>query len=359
MNKYIRRFFWLSLSFVCLAFGIYVFCKYNKPVDTSKSSTDFLMNTVVTQTIYGNDAAGAIGDIVECIDNLENDKLSWRRRSSEVYSINRINKKNTQIHISKDMYEYLSKSIYLAMDSEGAYDPTILPITKLWNIEGDNPIVPEAEKVEKKLKKVNYEDLIINPDYSITKLSKVKLDLGAVGKGIACDEALKILQDKNIDGAVIAVGGSILTYGSKPDNSSWQVAIRDPNGDISSVLGIVSLIGTHFVSTSGVYEKFFIVDGVRYHHILDPHTGYPSDNEIVSVSIICNDGLYSDGLSTACLILGYEDSIALLEKYEAEAIFVTENNDIYLTPGLVDIFSVKAEGYSIKEWGDDIDRKDN
>ena len=174
----------------------------------------------------------------------------------------------------------------------------------------------------------------------------VQIDLGAVGKGIGCDEARKMLEEADADAAVVSVGGSILTYGKKPDGKPWKIGIANPrNEDGESYLGSLTIDGTCSISTSGDYEKYVIEDGVRYHHILDQKTGYPAESGLISVTIVCDDGWLSDGLSTACFVLGYEDSLPLLETYQAEAVFVTEDKEVIVTDGLKDMFTLTDSSY--------------
>ncbi len=328
---------------------IYIAYNYGKPKKNDAESTDFIMGTVVSQVIYGRDALSCIGENVECIEFLEDNRISWRKRTSELFYINKFARKKKEYPISDELYGYLQQTRQLAEDSGGALDPTIRPLVKLWGIERENPVKPEQEDIDKRLTYVDYHNFeLMNSSY-VKMVKGTKLDLGAVGKGIACDEVYNILRNRQVDGAVISVGGSILTYGCKPDGEDWIVAIRDPLGDEDSTLGTLNLIGTNFISTSGSYEKYFIEDGITYHHILDPSTGYPANSGLTSVTIVCDNGLDSDGLSTACFILGYENSLPLLEKYNAEAIFVTVDNEIIITEGLKYKFTLSAEGYNIVE----------
>jgi thiamine biosynthesis lipoprotein len=166
----------------------------------------------------------------------------------------------------------------------------------------------------------------------------MKLDFGAVGKGLALDEILAYLTDQEeITGATVSVGGSVLTYGEKPDKSSWKVGIVDP-ADTSEYIGVLTLDGQWCVSTSGDYERYVEVDGVRYHHIIDPATGYPADSRVSGVTVLTKDGFLSDALSTACFILGQEEGMALAEKYDAEVLFVDKDGNISMTEGMKQYF---------------------
>ena len=179
--------------------------------------------------------------------------------------------------------------------------------------------------------------------------AEMQLDLGAVGKGVALDEILKTLEaHPEVSGAVISVGGSILTYGSKPEGGAWQIAVTDPL-DPSESVGVLTLDGGHCVSTSGDYERYVEVDGVRYHHILDPATGYPARSGLTSVTVVCDDGLNADGLSTACFVLGKEKAEELLKKYNADGLFVDDSDHVWMTEGMKERFQLLKDTYSIGE----------
>ena len=170
------------------------------------------------------------------------------------------------------------------------------------------------------------------------------VDLGSVGKGAACDAAVRAYEEAGAKAAIIAVGGSVGVYGEKSSGKPWSVAVRDPNGDGS--LGSVTL-AEGFVSTSGSYEKYFEQDGVLYHHLLDPETGYPAESGLVSVTVVAKSGVLSDALSTACFVLGREDGMKLLEEFDAEGIFINSDNNITVTDGLKDRFTRTSRDYTL------------
>ena len=178
------------------------------------------------------------------------------------------------------------------------------------------------------------------------------LDLGAAGKGIGCALILKELETKkDVTAALMNLGGSsVMTYGSKPDGSSWNVAVTDPRAENEDdYLGVVALNGTEFLSTSGDYEKYFIENGVRYHHIMDPSTGYPAESGVTGVTVVCDSGLEADALSTACFVLGVEKGTQLLKAYGADGLFVDEDHHVYLTEGMKERFSLLADSYSVED----------
>ena len=348
------------------------------------SKTDFVMSTVLSEKIYGT--KNVTQDIKEELDKLEKDQLSWREDHSVVSKINADAQKGIKTKLDSDMTSWVEDSLELAKRSNGAFDPTIGRLTRLWNIEGDNPKVPSKQEIKNTLEDTGYTKIYLekvesqntantkknvdkdikdntaknketsedtsqntNTNESVSSIyigDKCTLDLGAVGKGIACDVVQDYLKkQKEVSGAVIAVGGSILLYGSKADGSDWNVAVQNPRGQDGEAMGVLSLSGTTNVSTSGDYEKYFMQDGKRYHHILDPSTGYPADSGLISVTIVSDSGLLSDGLSTACFVLGKEKGEKLLETYGAEGVFIDQNKKVTVTKGLKDKFTILNKEY--------------
>lgn len=311
------------------------------------TGTDFAMDTVVSETLYtsGKDLNPEIGDMLR---ETEEKYLSWTEKGSETYKINQAKGKTVQV--SDTLAEYLEKALKLAEDSGGAFDPTMGKVIRLWDIGGENPHVPDQKELDSLLEETGYENLIVEGN-EVTLKGGAALDLGAAGKGIGCDIVMDFLKDqKEVCGMILNLGGSsVMAYGEKPDQTPWRVALRDPREEESGYLGVITLKGGEFLSTSGDYEKYFMEDGKRYHHILDPETGYPVWNGLTSVTVICENGLLADGLSTACFVLGAEDALPLLEKYNAEAAFVDEEHNIYLTDGMKSRFELMKNTYTIRD----------
>lgn len=309
----------------------------------SESITDTAMGTDCSVRVYGSD--GTAKDIMDMLSDIENKYLSWRIEGSDIANINENASESEPVMPSNWTYGYLENVLDLARKSSGAFDPTLGRVSQLWNLESDNPYIPSKSELTELLLETGWEKINLG-DGEVFLKDGVQIDLGAVGKGIGCDEARKMLEEADADAAVVSVGGSILTYGKKPDGKSWKIGIANPrNEDGESYLGSLTIDGTCSISTSGDYEKYVIEDGVRYHHILDPKTGYPAESGLISVTIVCDDGWLSDGLSTACFVLGYEDSLPLLETYQAEAVFVTEDKEVIVTDGLKDMFTLTDSSY--------------
>ncbi len=288
------------------------------------------MGTVVSQSLYGDGAEKIAKTIDSEIVRLENSNLSWRVKGSD---INRINANSGNfVEVDSSTIDWIKSSIDVSKKCGGVFDITIGNLTQLWNIGSDDARVPAKEEIEEAILGIDYSNVIIS-DNKVKCGDNQKIDLGAVGKGIACDMVKNILYKENIEGATISVGGSILLYGKNPNANKWSLGIRNPRGNTNEYMAVLEL-DECFVSTSGDYERIFEKNGVAYHHILDPRTGFPSKSEFLSVTIICNSGFLSDALSTACFILGYEKSLDLLEKYDAQAVFIYKDFNVYITDGI-------------------------
>lgn len=339
--------------------------------ETTWQYVDTAMGTVIQQTLYAPDEETARVfslQAMELLWGLERERLSWRLDTSEVYRANATSGSGEGFLLSRDLAELLESGMELSERSQGAFDMTLGSVTRLWNIDEwaaeSNPEgfqIPSRETLAQALSACGYEKLRLEweerdegereegrgeEEQEENEREKcriflpegMQLDLGAVGKGLGMSELTSLLEGQSsITGAVISLGGSILTYGSKPDGSSWRVGITDPF-DKSSNIGILSLEGQWCISTSGDYERYVEVDGVRYHHILDPRTGAPAVSQVRGVTVVLKDGLLSDGLSTACFILGPQEGMALAAEYGAESLFILSNGEIVMSEGMERFF---------------------
>ncbi len=301
------------------------------------------MGTVIQQKIYGEE--DLTEEISAEIVRLETEHLSKREENSEIGRIN-LEAGNPQgTVLSEEMSSWLFRIWNISRDSGGAMDVTVGPIVRLWNIDNctlgtEEFSVPSEQDIERAVSLTGYEKVILEEDAIFLPEGR-SLDLGAVGTGIACDRIAKLLAEhEQVDGAVISVGGSIVTYGEKPDHSPWIIGIQNPrpqNGGDS--IGRLSLEGTWFVSTSGDYERYVLRNGKRYHHIMNALTGCPAETDVVSVTILSDSGLLSDALSTACFVLGKEEGFLLAEKYGVEILTVDEEGNIEMSEGMKQYFS--------------------
>ncbi len=311
---------------------------------------DTAMGTVVQQSVYcadGEEARRFFDSSMELLRGLERELLSWRMESSETYRVNALAGNEEGIGLSEEFADMLRRCLQLYEDSQGAFDVTIGRAVRLWDIdqwaageqEGEfRP--PEPAAVRQALAASGSDKIRLweGQQLRIFLPEGMELDLGAAGKGLALERLQELLDGtEGISGAVISLGGSVLTYGTKPDGSCWRVGIADPE-DSASYVGVLELEGQWCVSTSGDYERYVEADGVRYHHILDPATGYPADSGVRGVTVLSKEGLIGDGLSTACFILGPEKGLALADRYGAEALFILENGEVIMSEGMRDYY---------------------
>lgn len=305
---------------------------------SSCEKTSVAMGTVVTVKLFGFGAKNDLDKIETEINGLENSVLSWRKEGSDVYRINKGS--GTQVSVSPDTVKIIGQCIDISDDCGGVFDITIGNVTKLWDFGGNNQRLPSDDEIKTALGSVGYKNVSISGNAVQIKKGQ-SLDLGAVGKGFVCDKIKELLDKGRTKSAVVSVGGSLLIYG----NRTFSIGIVNPDNDKQS-MGTLKLKDT-CVSTSGNYEKYFEQDGKRYHHILNATTGYPATSEFKSVTVVCESGLISDALSTVCYIAGYRKSIEILKKFDAEAVFIFNNNAVRVTDGLSGKFTVTDDSYSL------------
>lgn len=276
--------------------------------------------------------------------------MSAFKENSEISKIN-LSAGVVPEKVSKDTYFVVKNSIKYSKILEGTFDPTIRPLVKLWNIGAEKEFIPKKINIEEALKFVNYNDVILyENNYSIMlKNKKQALDVGGIAKGFAADEVRDIFYKHNIKSALIDLGGNIFALGSKADNTPWKVGIQNPLKPRGEHVGILS-VKDKSVVTSGNYERYFMKDGKRFHHIIDPKTGYPSQSKIISATIISDNSIDGDGLSTGVYILGIDKALRIIEEIQGiEAIFITEDKEVYITSGIKEIFILTDEEFSLRE----------
>ncbi len=322
---------------------------------TPTTNTGMGMGTVIIESFYCKDedvSNDAIKFCTDSINKLDFDRLSCKKDTSEIYKIN----ETGSGYVDKVTYDCLSTCIDISKNCGGRFDATVGNLSSLWNIttaEDPNAYLPTESEIKEAMSTVGYGLLDLSSKdgaYRVEIGEAQKIDLGAVGKGLACDVIRDYLKDTEVVGGTVSVGGSILVYGKNPtsDDGSWNIGVRDPTVSSDNSYMAILNCGACCISTSGDYEKFFYEGGQKYHHIIDPKTGYPAESNITSVTIVADSGIITDALSTACFILGYcNDSLALIEKYDAEAIFITKDNKVYMTNGLKGDVTIVNDKFTI------------
>lgn len=299
-------------------------------------STGFAMDAVISQKIEAENGEKIAEEIIKKIKSTENN-ISRTIEDSEISVLN----KNKKAEISAETTDYLKELVNICQKTKGSVDLTVGPLVNAWGIGSETFRVPEENELKIILGNVDYKKIIFE-EKTVSIGENQTVDLGFAGKGIACDEAKKILEENNAERGIISVGGSLCLYGE----GDFSVGIRNPLGNVSDYMAVLN-IQESFVSTSGNYERFSEKDGKKYHHILSTETGYPVENNLLSVTIVCQSGILSDVLSTACYCLGYEKSLVLLKEYNAEAVFIFDDNTVKITDGLADKIEIKNNEFRL------------
>lgn len=302
----------------------------NKPV----VKTSFLMDTLVKITAYGPGASDAIDKAFDEILEIQN-KMTAKGETSEVISINNAAGKG-KIKVSEETINVIERGLYYSHLSAGRFDITIGPLIELWGIGTEAAKVPSEAQLKAATQLVDYKKVLLNKEENSVMLERenMGIDLGAIAKGYAADAVKEVLLNEGVDSAAIDLGGNIMLIGSKPDGSPWRVGLQSPFDTRGNIFATLEVVDKTLV-TSGTYERYFEYQGKRYHHILDPQTGYPVENGLSSVTIIANSSMDADGLSTAAFALGLKDGMELIKKTPGiSAVFVTDERKVYTSSGL-------------------------
>jgi len=314
--------------------GLFLILSFLSCAQNESYRIDFAMGTVCSVSLfeYGHDSV--YNDVFSRIHQIEN-LMSLNIPSSDVSRINAASGIEAVI-VHEDTFKVIERAIYFAQLSNGAFDPTVGPLVSLWGIGSENQRIPTHEEIEKVLPLVNWRNVDLNAQIKSVFLTQrgMALDLGAIAKGYAADEAARIIKDAGIKRALIDLGGNIIVIGQKKDKRKWRVGIQNPSEIRGSIAGVLQVYESTVV-TSGVYERFFDENGKRYHHIFDPSLGYPVDNGLLSATVITNISMDADALSTVIFVLGYEEGIAIINALpETEAVFVFDDKSVIKTSGV-------------------------
>jgi thiamine biosynthesis lipoprotein len=255
------------------------------------------------------------------------------------------------VKVRADLIEVLEAALRYAEISGGAFDPTIGPLVKLWGIGTDTQRVPADDEISAMLELVDFRDLVIDRDQGTAFLRRkdMKLDLGAIAKGYAADEAARIAKEGKVKHGIIDLGGNILAMDWRGKDGKvlipWRIGLQNPQNTRGEYIGVLAVHDASVV-TSGVYERYFESDGKRYHHILSTTNGYPVDNGLLSVTIVTERSIEADALSTAVFALGFEHGKALIDSIpNAQAVFVFSDMSVKITEGLSGYFTLTNDEF--------------
>lgn len=358
------RFFYLILCTVLVCpMLLFTGCGNITDADTSTtgnqpiSISSIKLNTAVQITIYDSQDKSLLDDCLALCDRYEL-IFSRTNENSELYKLN--HRKDTSDkdpnadeqtipypisgtadtwHISEDLASLLSQGLSITRESDGAFDIAIAPLTSLWDFTAEDPKVPDDAAIQKALPLCSSDGVTIDGQDITLPSDDIQFDVGAIAKGYIADRMKDLLVKKGVKSAIINLGGNVLCIGSKPDGTPFKIGIQKPFADRNETEAVMDITGKSVVS-SGIYERCFKQNGKLYHHILNPKTGYPYDNSLISVTIISDQSVDGDALSTTCFALGLEDGLKFAEKKGVQAVFITEDYELHYTDGFQDEINV-------------------
>lgn len=334
---------------VLMTLTLFVGCSKSKVPAEPTQKTALVLGTVCTITLYDSDDTAIIDKAIARLSELE-DILSINKTGTELDLVNDMSGIEP-VKVSEDTLNVVKKGLEYSALAHGTMDITVGPLVKLWGIGTEWAAVPSAEDIDTAKNLINYKDVVIDEANSTIYLKNpgMIIDLGAIAKGYAADEVVKLLKDNGVKSAIINLGGNIFVLGEKVDGNPWKVGVQNPENDGEQTIGYVS-IKNKSVVTSGVYERYFEEDGKKYHHILNPETGFPYENEILGVSILSDLSIDGDSISTTLFALGIEEGLKLIESIDGvDAIFITRDHKLHMTKGFEEIFTLTNTDYSVAE----------
>ncbi|HTX74267.1 MAG TPA: FAD:protein FMN transferase, partial [Rectinemataceae bacterium] len=305
----------LSIATTALALGS---CARKSPVEHTR--TDFVLGTVCTIRLAEGGSESLLDSGFALLRHIE-DELSVNKPGSQIDAVNAAAGKHP-VAVGADALAIIQRDLHYSQITDGAFDASVGPLVKLWGIGTDHARLPSVSEIKQARSLVGWKDVVVDAAAGTIFLRRpgMALDLGSGTKGYATDQLVTLFAGAGVRSAVIDLGGNIFVMGSRPDGKPWRVGLQNPdNSERGSYIGIASLVNRTMV-TSGVYERFFIQDGKRYHHILDPFTGYPVDNGLTSVTVIADKSFDADGFTTALFAVGRERGMGLAKEAGVDVI---------------------------------------
>lgn len=321
---------------VCAAVFFLSGCTWkNETSDNSVRRDIYAMDTVMTVTAYGSHAKEAVDAAETEIKRL--DALFSTGNKDSI--ITKLNENKTET-VGEDCMNLIKKSEELYQSTEGSFDISVYPLMEAWGFPAKQYRIPKQSEIKQLLKNVDASKIIINEKKGeVTLPEQMKIDLGGIAKGYTSDKIMEIFRSYGVDAGMVSLGGNVQTYRTKPDGSLWKVGIENPDQG-KDYLGILAIKGQAVV-TSGGYERYFEKDGKRYHHIIDPKTGYPAETGLKSVTVVSKDGTLADGLSTAFFVMGKAKALDYWNKHSGQFDVILEETDgtITVTGGIAESFT--------------------
>lgn len=354
----------IVISTMVVVIGRRAIIKQEEEKGQEYTITGFAFDTTYTITLYQGGSQEVLNACIRKCAEYEQ-IFSRTLESSELYKINHLSKQyakeaeglegspdpslekgqaefpeyqlqsdgSLKITISRELASLLQEGLHYGELSKGDFDISIEPLSCLWDFTAENPVLPDAEEIQRALPRIDYRQLSLEEGYLIIATPGVCIDLGGIAKGYIADRLKDYLLEQGVRSAIINLGGNILCIGEKADGTAFHIGIQHPFADQNKSIAVVAVTGCSVVS-SGIYERYFAENDSIYHHILDPKTGYPRENDLMAVTIISEKSVDGDGLSTTCFGLGVEEGIKLIDSMDGvTAVFITKDEQMHYADG--------------------------
>ncbi|MBP8082173.1 MAG: FAD:protein FMN transferase [Spirochaetes bacterium] len=333
----------LRKHIIIALYAAFLFACVKEP---SVSISESRMGTVISQTVYGQNAQEAVIEASTRLAQLEK-ILSFHDDKSDLSKLNS-NAGRDFVQLKSETLLLLKASVHYSEVTGGSFNILTGPLSKLWKVTSPDADIPQHKKIKELLALIDYKDIIIDESNSSARLRRKgqMADLGGIAKGFATDEVIAVYKRHGIKRAFVNIGGNIGLLGKSPDGKPWRVGIQSPDGGKNKFICALKLSDCA-LSTSGGYERFFKKNGKSYHHIINPKTGYPSESDIASATIIAQNSIESDAMSKI-FIMNSNEAVELIKRTNGRAVIITRDFRIIATENLRDIFELTDERYSVE-----------
>ncbi|MGG7098199.1 FAD:protein FMN transferase [Clostridium sardiniense] len=299
-------------------------------INSNFSMQGFYFDTVVEISIYCNLSKGEYilnksFDFCKYYEEL----LSKTKEGSDIYNVNNSGINGFDVH--NETLSIINRSLYYSELSNGNFDISIQPLLKLWNFKSEKNIIPVQKDIDENLEFVNYKNILINKNHIKLIKNGMSIDLGGIAKGYIANKIKEYLISEGVSSGIINLGGNVLCIGKKENGENFKIGIQKPFSERGEILGVLEICDKSVVS-SGIYERFFKKEDKIYHHIINPKDGRPFESDLIQVTIVSEDSMDCDALSTIALSLGEEEGMKLINSIEGvEGLFINKNGNIRVT----------------------------
>ena len=315
----------------------------------SETRTVYAMDTVMNLTVYGENAAAALESAEKELHTLDEAVLSRTAEGSELYALNKSNGETVEYGADDILPALIETALTISDATDGAFDPTLAPVLDAWGFTKDERRVPSADELKELLSHTGCGKVALEKTadgWTVTLLDGAQLDLGGIAKGYASDRLADIFAQYGVDSALVSLGGNVYARGTKPGGAAWSVAVQHPEQEgYAAMLALTDA----FAVTSGGYQRYFTgPDGTVYQHILDPKTGWPVQGDLLSVTIVADNGTMADAYSTALYVMGREAAQDFWRQNGGfDMVLITKDGQVLYTPGLADkLTETEGSGYA-------------